>query len=752
MVHVEVSGPSLFVFKQKTAYEIPKRDWSSDVCSSDLVKVNTTGTVLTDNGTTAGVPRRLTAGDEAVVFDFRPSGTSNVTLVEGTHLKLAIAGFVDVSGDFSFSKTISPANPGVNDVVTTEITIGATNVNSFFGVGGDTASLDDDTGVRLSDGKQGLLISETVDPAVTTAPTHKYALVARGTVALVGVTGLTLSGTVSARVNATGTPVTDDGLTTGTPRKITVGGEDIILDFTATGNSDVKRFEGSSLRLAVAGFVDLTGNYSFSKTSTPTSPGPNDIVNTELAVAATNVHAFLGAGAATTSTTDDVGIKIDNASLGLLIFNTINPALTTQTPSRYALVANGSASLVGVTGLTLSGDNLSVTVNRTGTNVTDTSGNPRTLTAGNQTITLDFRTSGVADLTAFEGTNLTLGISGFVSLKGNFSFSKTETRNAQVVDVFPDVVQIMDTFTNAFQVVDTFEDAAKVVDRFDNPTAGATSLVLSKVVRTGANPSISLNGAPLTSGFSLGTDRRTLTFTSALSSTDHVAVTYASSTLVVQLTKTPKNGSITSVTIKHTDGTTTAMTSSNYTLNTSNNQLTIDSTVTLSDSDDILVTYTNASNVLSLRESPKNGQVVSVVVTSENNNTTTLTSGYTIDATAKTITFTTPLAPTDDVAITYQPATVTLRLTASPLNGTLGSVVVQRNAGGTTTLTSSDYTFNASTRTITINGSVADSLAGQDDIAVTYLNAATSSTGGGVNDIVHTTIAVAGTGGNRFLG
>src|ERR1043166_818657 len=26
----------LFFFKQKTAYEIPKRDWSSDVCSSDL--------------------------------------------------------------------------------------------------------------------------------------------------------------------------------------------------------------------------------------------------------------------------------------------------------------------------------------------------------------------------------------------------------------------------------------------------------------------------------------------------------------------------------------------------------------------------------------------------------------------------------------------------------------------------------------------------------------------------------------------
>jgi len=28
-----------FFFKQKTAYEIPKRDWSSDVCSSDLPRI-----------------------------------------------------------------------------------------------------------------------------------------------------------------------------------------------------------------------------------------------------------------------------------------------------------------------------------------------------------------------------------------------------------------------------------------------------------------------------------------------------------------------------------------------------------------------------------------------------------------------------------------------------------------------------------------------------------------------------------------
>src|SRR3546814_6281486 len=30
---------SLFLFKQKTAYEMRIRDWSSDVCSSDLVSI-----------------------------------------------------------------------------------------------------------------------------------------------------------------------------------------------------------------------------------------------------------------------------------------------------------------------------------------------------------------------------------------------------------------------------------------------------------------------------------------------------------------------------------------------------------------------------------------------------------------------------------------------------------------------------------------------------------------------------------------
>ena len=35
-----------FFFKQKTAYEMCGRDWSSDVCSSDLIAVDVTSTAM----------------------------------------------------------------------------------------------------------------------------------------------------------------------------------------------------------------------------------------------------------------------------------------------------------------------------------------------------------------------------------------------------------------------------------------------------------------------------------------------------------------------------------------------------------------------------------------------------------------------------------------------------------------------------------------------------------------------------------
>ena len=66
---------SFFFFKQKTAYEIPLCDWSSDVCSSDLSFVVTAGSVKDGNAFLA----RLRAAI-------------------GLHDVLRVKGFVDLPG------------------------------------------------------------------------------------------------------------------------------------------------------------------------------------------------------------------------------------------------------------------------------------------------------------------------------------------------------------------------------------------------------------------------------------------------------------------------------------------------------------------------------------------------------------------------------------------------------------------------------------------------------------------------------
>src|SRR3546814_1438185 len=51
----------VFVFKQKTAYEMSISDWSSDVCSSDLL----VGVFAHDQRVTGVVPALKTHGDRA---------------------------------------------------------------------------------------------------------------------------------------------------------------------------------------------------------------------------------------------------------------------------------------------------------------------------------------------------------------------------------------------------------------------------------------------------------------------------------------------------------------------------------------------------------------------------------------------------------------------------------------------------------------------------------------------------------------
>src|ERR1043166_2482289 len=91
-----------FFFKQKTAYEIPKRDWSSDVCSSDL-----NASAVEGNGgcTTTPMPfaGTLSASSSQTVTVNYQTGTVNyqtftIALTQTPRLSVANASAVEGNG------------------------------------------------------------------------------------------------------------------------------------------------------------------------------------------------------------------------------------------------------------------------------------------------------------------------------------------------------------------------------------------------------------------------------------------------------------------------------------------------------------------------------------------------------------------------------------------------------------------------------------------------------------------------------
>src|SRR6059036_483917 len=86
-IHDHDVGCRFFFFKQKTAYEITYGDWSSDVCSSDLLQVSSldgrTGTYTVTTKFEAATPPGdlIRVGDDAraiVSADFNSDGITDL--------------------------------------------------------------------------------------------------------------------------------------------------------------------------------------------------------------------------------------------------------------------------------------------------------------------------------------------------------------------------------------------------------------------------------------------------------------------------------------------------------------------------------------------------------------------------------------------------------------------------------------------------------------------------------------------------
>ena len=280
-----------------------------------LVRVNTTP---------GAVDTSIEVGGRVIVVKF---ATGDVFEVSVSGLSLTIADFLTIEGSVSFSDT----------------TIGGQAAQVFAGegltifLGSGPALLDTGEtnplamGVLLTDGRVGLVKIGTT-----------YALFAQGTVRIVGVDGVVLTGTVTASINTTGVAV-DETLTI--PGSTGPGIPVLFAD-----GAVVTRLVAAGATLSLGG-QSLTGTFAFDRSA-----------GGDLVIAATDVSLSLGSAVTVT------------AASGLLVAGAAGVAGT----------LNGTVALT-VPGIAIAGT-LSVAVNTTAAPVS------RLVDLGSQVLVLDLPT------------------------------------------------------------------------------------------------------------------------------------------------------------------------------------------------------------------------------------------------------------------------------------------------------------------------------------------------------------------------
>ncbi|MFM7427478.1 MAG: beta strand repeat-containing protein [Elainella sp.] len=253
---------------------------------------------LTADQLSLSVNRTGGAVNESITLPNGQSVVVNFTAAEGnlTHLQgsadLNVAGFATASGEFFFEQNVVS---GANGDQTT-LLIGATDVNAFVGSGA--------TGLQVSDGRLGLVVERS-------GGVSKYAMNASGAASLLGVNGVTLSGEVALQVNRMGA----------VDQMIATPNGSVAVVFAPEQNNLTQAV--GNLSLGIDGFAALSGNFNIQKTPDA------------LRIGATDVAAFVGAAGS--------GLQVSDANLGLIV--------ETDRQNAYALIANGNASLVGVSAL-----------------------------------------------------------------------------------------------------------------------------------------------------------------------------------------------------------------------------------------------------------------------------------------------------------------------------------------------------------------------------------------------------------------
>ena len=253
------------------------------------------------NNTGGAVDKTIKIGgrDIPIVFAANEDMAFDVSISD---LTLNIGDFVTISGNVAFSDGFISGD-GVDSVDIAVRTFAGEDLEIFLGQGplriGDETFNPLAKGALLTDSRIGLIQI----PGATESDPSTYALVATGTVELIGVDGVIISAEASIRVNTTGRAVSEVLTIAGsTGLGVTVSFDD---------GAEVKQFEAINATLDILG-QSIIGNFAFSQASTQGPDGTFGTVDdgTTLTIAATMVSISLGS--------ETAGVAIVNAA-GVLI-------------------------------------------------------------------------------------------------------------------------------------------------------------------------------------------------------------------------------------------------------------------------------------------------------------------------------------------------------------------------------------------------------------------------------------------------
>jgi hypothetical protein len=420
---------------------------------------NTTGADVNKSITVGGTTKTL-----AVKSGVSSFGGSGVTLTTPV---------ASLNGSFTVQTTGSSPSQ--------EILFVASSVSAFVGEDKGTELTTDDIGVRITGGSLVGYI----------AADGKYAFDASGTAALAGVTGLTLSGTLSAQKNTVGTDVDKSITVAGTTKKLLVG-------------KDRSRVAGT---LTVGtGIVDFTGSFAVEAQGIGTGK--------TVLLGASGLNAFIG----------DEKSEGDADNQGLQVSN-IKAIVGLDSAGKYFVDASGDASVVGVTDLTVSGK-FSFEKNTTSTSF------DQVWTVGDIS-----RTVKQAPNTDRRSGSLVLQVAQLASISGDF-LVETDTGEVRLgatnVKVF--LGSMGSNTTSESDDVGLKVTASKLgVVVFTGGSAG-------KIAASGSGTAafVGLDGLTITSTlkFEVNTSGQAVDRSVKVSSTESTAVTFSSSTEVRKVSGT----------------------------------------------------------------------------------------------------------------------------------------------------------------------------------------------------------------------